>query len=142
MERKEAIEVVKNHLPHSSFKILREALETLIPELKKSEDENERIRKSIIDIIKSQKEQQCHIDGTVFDEMITWLEKLSEKQDKKVTWNKEDERLCQCLIEDQEEALDEVRNDEYGHSEIISDLKEMYGERIKWLKSLKDKIGI
>ena len=53
----------------------------------------------------------------------------------------EDERICQCLIEDQEEALDKVNNDKYGHSEIISDLKEMYGERIAWLKSLKKRMN-
>lgn len=55
-------------------------------------------------------------------------------------WSDEDERLCQCLIEDQEEALNKVNNDKYGHSEIISDLKEMYHERIDWLKSLKDRV--
>lgn len=55
-------------------------------------------------------------------------------------WSEEDERLCQCLIEDQKETLDKVRNNKYGHSEIISDLKEMYHERIDWLKSLKQRI--
>ena len=54
-------------------------------------------------------------------------------------WSKDDERICQCLIRDQEKALDDVRNDKYGHSEIISDLKEMYRNRIDWLKSLKNK---
>ena len=58
---------------------------------------------------------------------------------KNTEWSEEDERLCLCLIEDQEEALDKVRNDKYGHSEIISDLKEMYHERINFLKSLKDR---
>lgn len=57
---------------------------------------------------------------------------------KPTEWSKEDERLCQCLIKDQEEALNNVKNDKYGHSEIISDLKEMYRERIDWLKSLKE----
>ena len=56
-------------------------------------------------------------------------------------WSEEDERLCQCLIRDQEKALDEVRNDKYGHSEIISDLKEMYRERINWLESLKQRLS-
>lgn len=55
-------------------------------------------------------------------------------------WSEEDERLCQCLIEDQKETLDKVRNNKYGHSEIISDLKEMYHERIDWLKSLKGRV--
>ena len=48
-------------------------LEELFHELKPSEDE--RIRKAIIDIIKFQKEQQCHIDGAIYDEMVAWLEK-------------------------------------------------------------------
>jgi radical SAM protein with 4Fe4S-binding SPASM domain len=64
------------------------------------------------------------------------------KRDKqKLAWSEEDERLCLCLIKDQKEALDEVRDDKYGHSEIISDLKEMYRERIDWLKSLEQRIG-
>ena len=40
---------------------------------------DERIRKAIIDIIKSQKEQQCHIDSAIYDEMISWLEKIEPK---------------------------------------------------------------
>ena len=39
MDRKEAIEVIKKYWPDSSFTRLRNALETLIPELKESEDE-------------------------------------------------------------------------------------------------------
>lgn len=58
----------------------------------------------------------------------------------KTDWGEGDEMLCQCLIEDQEEALDDVCNDKCGHSEIISDLKEMYRERIDWLKSLKERM--
>ena len=68
----------------------------------------------------------------VFDELLDNGEQM---------WSEEDERLCQCLIRDQEKALDEVRNDKYGHSEIISDLKEMYRERIDWLESLKQRLN-
>ena len=42
-------------------------------------EEDESIRKEIIAIIKSQKEQQCHIDGAVYDKMIDWLEKQGEQ---------------------------------------------------------------
>ena len=66
--------------------------------------------------------------------------KEPKKIEQKPTWSEEDERLCSCLIEEQEESLDNVRNDKYGHSEIISDLKEMYNERIDWLKSLKQRM--
>lgn len=58
----------------------------------------------------------------------------------KVVWDEEDERICQCLIKDQKEAFDKVNNSKYGHSEIISDLKEMYRERINWLESIKPRI--
>ena len=44
MERSEALEIVREYYP-SSGKDLNEALETLVPELKESEDE--RIRKAI-----------------------------------------------------------------------------------------------
>ena len=65
----------------------------------------------------------------------------SENCEQKPAWSEEDERLCSCLIEEQEESLNNLKNDKYGHSEIISDLKEMYRERIDWLKALKQRIG-
>ena len=71
-----------------------------------------------------------------------WLKSIKDRvqPQPKQEWSEEDERLCGCLIEEQEEALDNVRNDKYGHSEIISDLKDMYHERIDWLKSLKERM--
>ena len=68
-----------------------------------------------------------------------WLKSLKDRyipQPQK-EWSEEDERIRVCLIKDQEKALEDVRNDKYGHSEIISDLKEMYRERIDWLKSIR-----
>ena len=65
-----------------------------------------------------------------------WGSKLHIQQ-KDTEWREEDERIRTCLIKDQEKALEDVKNDKYGHSEIISDLKEMYRERISWLKSLR-----
>lgn len=63
-----------------------------------------------------------------------------KKVEQNPAWSEEDERLCSCLIEEQEKVLNNVKNDKYGHTEIISDLKEMYNERIDWLKSLKDRV--
>ena len=92
--------------------------------------------------------QKMHEAGYEWDAENKQLKKISQRMISaeakeamyaKPAWSEEDERLCSCLIEDQENALDEVRNDKYGHSEIISDLKEMYRERIDWLKSLKDR---
>jgi len=77
MEKKDAMKTLKGFYDKSAPFSIREALDTVIPELKESQDE--RIKKEIIDIVKSQKEQQCHIDGSVYDKMIAWLERQGEQ---------------------------------------------------------------
>jgi len=74
MERKEAIEVVKKNWPDSSFTRLREALETLIPELQESEDE--RIRKEMIFYFQEEI-PQCSIQehSDKMREFISWLKR-------------------------------------------------------------------
>ena len=82
MDRNEAIEIVREYYP-SSGKDLNEALETLIPELKESEDE--RIWKQLLNWFKD-----CHWDSIddgalKRDDIIAWLEKqgsqnLTKKQ--------------------------------------------------------------
>ena len=80
MERKEAIEVIKKNWPDSSFTRLREALETLIPELQESEDE--RIRQDIITTLSmgvACEESALHPGAhTTLKEAIDWLEKQGE----------------------------------------------------------------
>jgi len=74
-----------------------------------------------------------------FSQQDEW-ELIEQKVVEQPAWSEEDERLCTCLIKEQEESLDNVKNDKYGHSEIISDLKEMYNERIAWLKSIEERL--
>lgn len=79
MERKEAIEVVKKNWSDSSFTMLREALETLVPELKESE--NEKIRKALIHLVEKSNEQggyALHKDEA--RKMLDWLEKQGEQK--------------------------------------------------------------
>lgn len=143
----EVLERAKNLLT-TSVAYDRFTIEKIFPELRESEDE--KIRKVLVGFFKSYKKQgTCGsetFNGIPTGNILAWLEKQGEltqsvtkisEQD----WSEEDERLCQCLINDQEEALDKVRNDRYGHAEIISDLKEMYNERIEWLESLKKRFG-
>ncbi len=78
MERKEAIEIIKKNYPDSSFTMLREALETLIPELKENEEsESEKIRNTIFDCL-----YKCCDSGVITREQryicIAWLEKQGE----------------------------------------------------------------
>ena len=91
-----------------------------------------------INVTPATKEQRDLLFAKMKEAGYEWdAEKKELKKIEQKSWSEEDERIRQCLIKDQEEALDNVRNDKYGHSEIISDLKEMYCERIDWLKSLK-----
>ncbi len=64
----------------------------------------------------------------------------SNNSKQKSTWSEEDERLRYSCIKHIEEELEEIRKDRFGHSEIISDLKEECRERINWLKSLKERL--
>ena len=87
-----AIEKIKYVMEHGvSPTLSKEDLQDLFSELKESEDE--RIRKEIIDIIKSQKEQQCHIDGAVYDKMVAWLEKQTPAKFK----DEKDERIIEVI---------------------------------------------
>lgn len=96
MERKEAIEIVKSNLPDSIFTVtaLREALETLIPELAESEDEL--MRKEAISIIK-QYNIICEREGDkcyTADRVITWL----ENQDRQMIAKGERKSIALSLI--------------------------------------------
>lgn len=74
MERSEAIEIVREYYP-SSGKDLNEALETLIPELKESEDE--RIRKGLITYFNDF--TLPTFGGLDPKKILVWLEKQGEQ---------------------------------------------------------------
>lgn len=75
MERKEAVKVIKKNWPDSSFTMLREALETLITELK--EDEDERIRKHLIGVVEL---YYGNTDEQEKKDCLAWLEKQGEQE--------------------------------------------------------------
>lgn len=146
---KEALERAKRLHSEPTGGTERIVCEQIFPELIESADE--RIRKAIIEHLRQDIELEQILSEEVGSDWIAWLEKQGEqnlansaktcKNDEEI-WSEEDERLCRCLIKDQKKALNEVRNNKYGHSEIISDLKEMYNERIAWLESLKEKLVV
>lgn len=135
-------------------------LETIFPELAESEDK--KIKNRLIKLIKMSNE----VGGFALhkweaDEMLTWLEKQCEKKytqkdvdnaylkgvsttkrmfekqkakkeaEQKPVWSENDERICQCLIRKQEEQEESVENPM---------LKEIYRERMDWLKSLEGRV--
>ena len=81
MERKEAIEVIKKNWPDSSFTMLREALETLIPELIETEDE--KIRKIISDILLIDSDEIREIldtNNVLIQDVYAWFEKQGKQK--------------------------------------------------------------
>jgi hypothetical protein len=80
MDRQEAIKVIKDNWPEGRV-MLKEALETLVPELNESEDE--KIRKEILNVI-HQLDDNTTICGRNYDfqKWIAWLEKQVEPTDK------------------------------------------------------------
>ena len=128
MERKEAIEVIKKNWPDSSFTMLREALESLIPELAESEDE--KIRKWLIHYFKevcdnvSEKEKKG---------IVAWLEK--QPKDSPVLTNSSNTGKVEQKpwSEEDKENLDRIITIIHCYTGTVE-------EEIKltnWLKSLK-----
>ena len=72
MNRKEAIEIVKKNWPNNDFTQLREALETLIPELRVNEDEG--IMTRLIALV------EAFGQGKYKDEMLAYLERQKEQK--------------------------------------------------------------
>jgi len=118
MDRKEAIEIVRKNFPDSSFTMLREALETLIPELNEGKDE--KIRKALIESFKFfvdgflETPEVGKDDNLLIKDILAWLEKqglIKELGEYKVKYtqeilenhmnnvsNKDDERLRKTTI--------------------------------------------
>ena len=127
MNREEAIKILRDVHDDSLFSV-RNALETLIPELKESEDEK------IIDAIKHG--LKClgweHVDGIKIADMIAWLEKQGEQ---KPDWSEEDKKMFVNVI-------DSITIADCCCDDMYVDAKKAYKEELDWLKSLKDRIGI
>lgn len=77
MERKEAIEIVRSNFPNGRIQ-LSEALMTLIPELEENENEDEGIRKDLIEFVKQYGDNFYGQFSKA--SAISWLEKQGEQQ--------------------------------------------------------------
>ena len=55
-------------------------------------------------------------------------------------FTEEDKKMVARLIRGFEHDLEELRNDKYGHDEIVSDLKESCREKIDWLEAFQKRM--
>ena len=128
MTREKAIKIVKEFINSTCLHLVdQEALETLIPELRESEDE--RIRKELINFFTI---ENWHGDVPFNDKCgkkyLAWLEK--QKEQKPSEWSEEDEKMrCNIL-----NVLTSTLVYTIG-SHRTSTYK--YNNEIEWLKSLK-----
>ena len=93
MDKNEAIKIIRSNFP-TGRKMLCEALEILIPELKESEDE--RIRKELKSFFDSEISDYGNVEwrnGIMYGEIVAWLEKQGEN-----TYNKELSELLHVVI--------------------------------------------
>ena len=91
MTREEAIEIVGKNMPTDKSLPIYEALQTLFPELRESE--NERIREKIVDIVKV----------APFDEekdiLLDWLEKQKEQMRPEVNFKIEERKWVHDAVD-------------------------------------------
>lgn len=139
MKRKKAIEVVKNNLSDDIPAMLREALETLVPEL--GESDGERIRKWIIEDIRYNMDEE-QLPTAEYkkkaEKAIAWLERQVERKPKDRYTFKSIPRLLE-MVEPTDRAksycqklIDSLRQEGYiTDAKIISNcLKQMNGEEV------------
>ena len=104
-------------------------LESLFPELKESEDEM--VRKWLIELVEEiRKANPTNADHNgMCSEAVAWLEKQGEP--KSDEWSEEDEKMCQ-------ETIDWFEKKCFPYA---LESENPARESIKWLKSLKQRIG-
>ena len=116
MTKEEAIKVLKRVMPHQ-WEDTKEAIETLIPELKESEDE--RIRKGIIALIEELQRSDKYFSGVALADMLAWLEKQKESVRKTPEW--------------MPEFLNELRTKSYFDWDEHKDMEGKVLAIIRWL---------
>ena len=95
MNKEEALKIIKTHCDSSDSKF-REACAAFIPEIQKSE--NEKIRKALISILKSDFEKDTTIYDISVGDIIAWLEKQGDKVSAIEGFETEFERQVSHLI--------------------------------------------
>lgn len=85
MNKKEAIEIIKKNWHDSRYTMLREALQTLIPELKESEDE--RMKRCIGMCLTDATEQRFEDFNTTLKDCLAWIEKQGEQNHTEIDKN-------------------------------------------------------
>lgn len=152
MERKKAIEIVKKIYNEYLFlKKDKEAMVTLIPELKENEDE--RIRKTLIEFFSMGAKYNCSTAGISDKDILAWLEKQGQTFTKKDVDDAYLKGVCDAKqeLEKQvtpqtrtgdewvnmiDDACDKRYSEEYANGEYCHEQSFKWGfqEGVEWLE--------
>lgn len=133
MEKETALKILRELHDNALFSE-RTALETLIPELKESEDE--KVRKEIIEYLK-QNVPHHHDDEVLKSrEWIAWLEKQGERKpiEQKPAWSEEDEYQINTILH----RLDLKREKYKNKGNQVEEKR--YKTQYDWLRILKERM--
>ena len=85
------------------------------------------------------KEQRELLFAKMKESCYEWDDDKKElkKIEQKPTWSEEDEKILQNLINETEKTLFNIKQEE--RHDIMSGLSEIYSNRLRWLKSIKDR---
>ena len=125
-EYKHALDLAKQVHDTTISKQQKENIEIIFPEL--AESEGERIRKWLINLLGKMQYHHCDDEMEMGNKALAWL----EKQGQKSAWSKKDEEIVTGIIKDIQERLEDYPTEQ---------LADIYFKEIKWLKSIKERIG-
>lgn len=113
------------HVMNGKTGFIRKEMEKIFPELKENEDDDEKIRKEIIDFIKKRNRSGCDYD---YDKWIAWLEKQRQPiiltEPAQPTQPEKNDKIRKALIE----GLRAMKNNFHTISSIKID------DAIAWLE--------
>ena len=134
MERTEAIEVIRKCWPVNRNGMLSDALETLIPELKESEDE--RVRKALLNEFIHLQSNGYKFAGLEGEEIIAYLEKQKEQNFEDI----EDEAVRKYMKLDKFALANMLAERDKTNAEVIETFEGIEEQPAEWSEEDEKKI--
>ena len=135
---KNALERAINAKQNTESAVTIGILEEVFPELKESKDEKE--RKALVEMVRDRTGDELWVDYNVHkEEVLVWLEKQGEQ--KPIEWDADDDDkffFLKARLKDYEDCI--IYDEEISEWQK-SNVRETTKEFLKWLDSIKERIG-
>ena len=135
---KNALERAINAKQNTESAVTIGILEEVFPELKESKDEKE--RKALVEMVRDRTGDELWVDYNVHkEEVLVWLEKQGEQ--KPIEWDADDDDkffFLKARLKDYEDCI--IYDEELSEYQK-NNVRETTKEFLKWLDSIKERIG-